>query len=132
MTNGFVSLACVMLCTSLIAIETMPASALPLGAPSSSIGGITGSNKTVEHVQYRDGRRYRGNGYRRGNGGNIALGIGAAIIGGIVLSEAARAEHRSSHGSSWNRCAQTYRSFDPDTGTYTGYDGIRHTCPYLR
>jgi hypothetical protein len=28
--------------------------------------------------------------------------------------------------ASW--CAQRYRSFDPATGTYLGYDGRRHIC----
>ena len=26
-------------------------------------------------------------------------------------------------------CAQRFRSYDPSTGTYLGYDGIRHSCP---
>jgi hypothetical protein len=26
-------------------------------------------------------------------------------------------------------CAQRYRSYDPASGTYLGYDGIRHACP---
>lgn len=26
-------------------------------------------------------------------------------------------------------CAQTYRSYDPSSGTYLGYDGLRHPCP---
>jgi hypothetical protein len=26
-------------------------------------------------------------------------------------------------------CAQRYRSYDPATGTYLGYDGLRHPCP---
>ena len=25
-------------------------------------------------------------------------------------------------------CARRYRSFDPDSGTYLGYDGLRHYC----
>ena len=25
-------------------------------------------------------------------------------------------------------CSQRYRSFDPATGTYLGYDGLRHAC----
>jgi hypothetical protein len=24
---------------------------------------------------------------------------------------------------------QTYRSYDPQSGTYLGYDGVRHPCP---
>jgi hypothetical protein len=26
-------------------------------------------------------------------------------------------------------CQQRYRSYDPASGTYLGYDGIRHPCP---
>jgi hypothetical protein len=26
-------------------------------------------------------------------------------------------------------CMQTYRSYDPRTGTYLGFDGFRHPCP---
>ena len=30
---------------------------------------------------------------------------------------------------SWYRyCSQRYRSFDPDSGTFVGYDGRRHFC----
>jgi len=28
-----------------------------------------------------------------------------------------------------NGCAQRFRSYDPATGTYLGYDGQRHPCP---
>ena len=26
-------------------------------------------------------------------------------------------------------CAQRFRSYDPGSGTYLGYDGLRHSCP---
>jgi hypothetical protein len=26
-------------------------------------------------------------------------------------------------------CARRFRSYDPWTGTYVGYDGVRHPCP---
>ncbi|MCC8942880.1 BA14K family protein, partial [Bradyrhizobium sp. Arg68] len=26
-------------------------------------------------------------------------------------------------------CAQRYKSYDPASGTYLGYDGLRHPCP---
>jgi hypothetical protein len=29
------------------------------------------------------------------------------------------------------RCEATFRSYDPATGTYMGYDGVRRACPYL-
>ena len=28
-----------------------------------------------------------------------------------------------------NICAQRYRSYDPSSGTFLGYDGMRHPCP---
>jgi hypothetical protein len=26
-------------------------------------------------------------------------------------------------------CSQRFRSYDPASGTYLGYDGLRHPCP---
>jgi hypothetical protein len=26
-------------------------------------------------------------------------------------------------------CMQRYRSYDPDSGTFLGNDGLRHPCP---
>jgi hypothetical protein len=28
-----------------------------------------------------------------------------------------------------NYCVQRYKSYDPASGTYLGYDGRRHPCP---
>ncbi len=91
--------------------------------------GLRGSRR----VGIRNGRRYgnyRGNRSRGNYGRNAGIGIGAAIVGGAILSEAARAARRDG-GSAWDRCAATYRSFERSTGMYTGYDGIRRRCPYL-
>ncbi len=35
----------------------------------------------------------------------------------------------SSGGNDVAYCEQRYRSYDPASGTYLGYDGIRHPCP---
>jgi BA14K-like protein len=32
-------------------------------------------------------------------------------------------------GDSVAYCQQRFRSYDPSTGTYLGYDGLRHPCP---
>lgn len=109
-----------------------------LAAPLPSGGAIGGPiSSHVEQAQYRrygDGgyynRGYGGRGYygrRRGNGVGIGLGIAGAVIVGSILAE----EARRSGGSGSSRCARTYRSYDPDSGTYTGYDGETHRCPYL-
>jgi BA14K-like protein len=103
-----------------------------LSRSTESIGPTFQNNRNVETIQYR-GRYHggRGGGYRGYSGRDAGIGIGALIIGGIILSEAARAQHRSDNGDDWQRCADTFRSFEPSTGMYTGYDGIRRTCPYL-
>ena len=35
----------------------------------------------------------------------------------------------SSGGRDDAYCASRYRSYDPASGTYLGYDGVRHSCP---
>jgi hypothetical protein len=32
-------------------------------------------------------------------------------------------------GGSVAYCEQTYKSYDPASGSYLGYDGARHPCP---
>jgi hypothetical protein len=34
----------------------------------------------------------------------------------------------SSAGGDASYCAQRYRSYDPASGTYLGFDGLRHPC----
>ena len=73
---------------------------------------------------------YRQYGYNRRNNRGFR---GGAVIGGIVASVLiASAIRESRAGSSdLSQCEERYRSFDPRTGTYMGYDGERHVCPYL-
>lgn len=79
-------------------------------------------------VQYR----YRGynRGYRRGfdPGAAVALGIISLATGIIANSQLAPAPYVVG-GPDWiDYCASRYRSFDPRSGTYLGYDGYRHYC----
>jgi hypothetical protein len=37
--------------------------------------------------------------------------------------------YTSSGGSDDAYCSSRYRSYDPASGTYLGYDGVRHSCP---
>jgi hypothetical protein len=106
-------------------------------------------------TQYRYQHRGYAHGYGRGNG----IGVGAAalaagvIIGGAMQqnqgyypAESYPAESYpvySDQGPAYGDagpqvagdagsvayCQQTYRSYDPVSGTYLGYDGLRHPCP---
>lgn len=74
--------------------------------------------------RYYGDRRY----YRRDYGsaaaaGAIGLATGAIIGGAIAQSQAAPVYGGNAY------CAQRFRSYDPASGTYLGYDGRRHPCP---
>ena len=42
---------------------------------------------------------------------------------------AAAPAYSGAGGGDEGYCAQRFRSYDPSTGTYLGYDGQRHPCP---
>jgi BA14K-like protein len=121
------------LCASLLGAEA--AQAFPASSSTRPVAAATGDTSSlVEQARYRGG--YGGYGYRGGRGygrGAIGLGIAGAIIGGaIIANEGYRYRtRRYASTSARQQCADTYRSFDWDSGTYMGYDGVRHVCPYL-
>ena len=67
------------------------------------------------------GRRFYG-GRRFGIGAGIA-GLAAGAIIGSAVAGAARASDSVAY------CESRFRSYSPATGTYLGYDGLRHHCP---
>jgi BA14K-like protein len=94
-------------------------------------------------------------GYGRGYGGyGVGVGVAAlatgALIGGAIASQNQgyyypdqnypgysgpgyvyndAAPVAYNNGGSVAYCEQTYRSYDPASGSYLGYDGVRHACP---
>lgn len=73
---------------------------------------------------YAQRGRGRGRGWGGGNVGvGIGLGIGAAVIGGAIA--AGEAQRQDAIGY----CMQRFRSYDPESMTYVGRDGLRHPCP---
>jgi hypothetical protein len=86
---------------------------------------------------YAYGRPYYGRpGYYRRDRGNAlaagAVGLAAgAIIGGALAQQQAQAApvYVAPNQNSVAYCSQRYRSYDPASGTYLGYDGLRHPCP---
>lgn len=65
-----------------------------------------------------------------------AEGLVAGVILGFILGAAvADTQERQTYAQTrlddqdWTEnCRQRYRSFDPYSGTYLGYDGLRHYC----
>lgn len=119
------------------ALAVTPASAMPFAAPLGAAAVDAGA--PVVNVQYYGHRHggYRG-GYRRNNvGGAIAAGAAIGIIGGIIASQAQPRYYEPApvyrapvYGGSPDDayCFSKYKSYDPESGTYLGYDGYRHPC----
>jgi hypothetical protein len=86
----------------------------------------------------------------RGRGG-WGPGVGAAIVGGAILGGMLAAPYYGDGpyayepypygygpgpyfspgygGDAVAYCMQRFRSYDPNSGTYVGFDGLRHSCP---
>jgi BA14K-like protein len=113
-----------MLSAAIIAGNVQAAPFVPQGPAATAADA-----KAVTEVQWR--RDYRGRGgWGRGAGpffGGLAAG---AIIGG-TLAQRPYESYGYGDDDAFARCAATYRSFDPATGTYTTYGGETRTCPYL-
>jgi len=82
------------------------------------------------------GARYRGwNGpgwyggrYYRNSEAALAAGV-IGLAAGAIIAGAANQQQRYSNTSEYIAyCSQRYRSFNPNTGFYTGYDGRQHRC----
>jgi len=80
-------------------------------------------------------------GWHRGGG----YGVGAGLATGLILGGAIAANRgyddgyyaeggyadgyaAEAGGNDPNYCMQRYRSYDPASGTYLGFDGRRHPC----
>jgi hypothetical protein len=119
------------------------------GAPMPSAHGAVGVQPQA-HVNGGGGTWHGGgygHGHRHGGGGGFIPGaIAGGIIGGIVASDGygyygapgyyddqyyddAGAAPPFEGDDATAYCMQTYRSYDPQSGTYLGYDGVRHPCP---
>ena len=70
-----------------------------------------------------------------GWGAPLAGFAAGAIIGGALAASQAPYyyapgyAYEPGYGGSVAWCEQHYRSYDPGSGTYLGYDGLRHSCP---
>jgi BA14K-like protein len=89
------------------------------------------------------GDRFHHRGFGPGLGFAAGVGVGSALgygYGGYYDpyyyddyayddSYPAYSGYVVSGGADPSYCAQRYRSYDPASGTYLGFDGLRHPCP---
>jgi hypothetical protein len=115
-----VAMTSLLVATSLLAI---PATAAPLGAALSKDRAIqtqSADQPSVIQIQHRRGGHRGGGG---GDGGAVAAGVlGGLLLGAVIANEAQRS-------NSVDYCMRRFRSYDPQSGTYLGRDGYRHSCP---
>lgn len=123
------------LALSLGMLSSGAALALPSLPSAAVVTAKDAATPLLETVRYRGGyygRGHYGRGFYRGNrGAAIGLGIAGAIVGSAIIANEGYRYRRYDGVSGAQRCANTYRSYDWDSGTYMGYDGVRRTCPYL-
>ena len=98
--------------------------------------------------RFNGGGNRGGGGYHGGGGGALIGGaIAGAVIGGAIASQGGYGPGYYGPGPGYyddgpvavapapggddavGYCMQTYRSYDPRSGTYMGNDGYRHPCP---
>jgi BA14K-like protein len=136
-------LLCGIAVASVLMIQPVPASA-------QRVHGTLPPHSGHGHAGHWHGGYARGYGPGYGIGAGAAAVVTGALIGGAiasqnqgyyyppqtysgysdpgyVYSDAAPAGYYN--GDSVAYCEQTYRSYDPSTGSYLGYDGYRHACP---
>ena len=103
----------------------------------------TSATAQSRHGGWHGGHGYHGGGYRGGFGPGIGfglgVGIGAGLAGGYHSNNyyAYQPDYddeyvgvEASGGARDDQyCASRYRSYDPRSGTFLGYDGQRHPCP---
>ncbi len=115
-----------------VTFVTKTAAAIALCA-TVAVGGIAASTSEAE-AGHRHHHYWGGNAAAAG-----AFGFAAgAIVGGALAQPryyyapaprpVVRAGLRPWSPRWYEYCANRYRSFDPRTGTFVGYDGRRHFC----
>lgn len=117
---------------------TAVAMALAVGATGLLIGASPADAQWRRNGGYYGGYYggYNGGyGYRRynrgyNNGGALLGGLAAgAIIGGALTAQPRYYGSRGYGGRAVAYCMRRFKSYDPGSGTYLGYDGYRHPCP---
>ena len=105
--------------TALAAVALVPVA----GAQSSNWQRHNGYQN---HHKNRADNSYRGDRYYRHNDNGAALGLLGGLAAGAIIGGMFAGQPRT---QGWyDYCARTYRSFNPQTGTYRGYDGRDHPC----
>jgi hypothetical protein len=113
---------------ALLVASTAVSGAAPLSPATVTSTTMTDSN--VVNVRWRGHHHHHGwhhhrHWRHRHYGWGPAFGgfAAGALIGSAIASSNARANDAVAY------CMNRFKSYDPASGTYLGYDGLRHPCP---
>lgn len=109
--------------TTAIAAMMAATSFVGLGVTTSEAQPRYWGHRHYDGPRYGHGPRYYHRRHRSDVGAAVAGGIIGLAAGSIIAGSAARANDGVAY------CQQRYRSYDVRSGTYLGYDGLRHACP---
>jgi hypothetical protein len=111
------------------------AQALRFDAAVASASITTLGATEVQYRRHNRGQRHYGRN-RSHRGPSIGAGIAGlaagAIIGGVIANSQRPTYYETTPGTMDDAiayCVQRFRSYDIGSGTYLGYDGVRHACP---
>jgi hypothetical protein len=94
--------------------------------PGIAAGLIIGG--AIAASQYPYGYGYYGGGYPYGYGYGYGYAP-APVYAPPPVAYGPAPGYAAGGGDAAAYCSQRYRSYDPASGTFLGYDGLRHPCP---
>jgi hypothetical protein len=128
MVTKLKSAAVAVLLGSSLLVAPGAAQAAPISG--SALAGATASTDQAApliEVRHRGRRHWRHRHHHRHHHDNDAGAVAAGAIFGLALGAIAANAAASNNAVAY--CSQRFRSYDPRSGTYLGYDGYRHPCP---
>jgi BA14K-like protein len=109
----------------------LAASAVAIG-----LAAFVSTVPSIAYAQHYHGGGYYGHGGGWGWGGFAAGAAAGAILGGIAAAPYYNGYYGGPYyayepvpGDAVAYCMRRFKSYDPGSGTYLGYDGYRHACP---
>lgn len=103
-------------------MTSMPASAYVL--PNKALTAARANSSTL--IRYRG--HHWSHWHHRHHHGSSAAAAGIGFAAGALLGSALSSQAYVPDGAV-AYCMRRFRSYDPASGTYLGYDGYRHRCP---
>jgi hypothetical protein len=99
------------------AVAALSIAALTVAAPAEA---------RDRHRHHHHGHHHHGH---HGHGDAVAAGVFGLAAGALLAGALAQPQPRAAYASDWVAyCSAKYRTYNPATNLYVGYDGYYHEC----